>query len=154
MDALRNKQHKKRLFLKELWANGGFIEKAARVAGMTGQTARIYRDEDEEFAAAWERAVEHYVELLEAEADRRGQDGYLETTFGADGVVVRAVKRYSDNLLMFRLKALRPEKYRDVGNGKKPGTDLTEDELNQALERMIAKRKRKGDEDLITELTQ
>ena len=56
-------------------------------------------------------AEQVYVEKLEAEADRRGMEG-IEKPIYYKGERVDAVREYSDNLLMFRTKKLRPE-YRD-----------------------------------------
>ena len=49
------------------------------------------------------------IERLEAEADRRGYTGVPEAVF-YKGVHVGDRTRYSDALLMFRLKALAPER--------------------------------------------
>ena len=57
-------------------------------------------------------ARDEATERLEAEADRRGYTGYPEAVF-YEGVHVADRTRYTDQLLMFRLKALAPEKYRD-----------------------------------------
>ena len=46
------------------------------------------------------------------EADRRAKDGVLKPVF-YKGEIVGSIPQYSDNLLMFRLKALRPDKYRE-----------------------------------------
>ncbi len=56
--------------------------------------------------------MEKVIERLEAEADRRGYTGYPEPVF-YEGVHVYDRTKYSDQLLMFRLKALAPEKYRE-----------------------------------------
>ena len=48
--------------------------------------------------------------MLEAEAVRRGRDGYLEPVFYL-GEKVATVKRYSDPLLMFLLKGNAPRKF-------------------------------------------
>lgn len=52
------------------------------------------------------------IERPEAEADRRGHTGFPEPVF-YEGVHVADRTKYSDGLLMFRLKALAPEKYRE-----------------------------------------
>lgn len=75
--------------------------------------------EDEEFAEAWKAAMDQAVDTLEAEAWRRGRDGYDEYVTCKDGLVLDREgkpvlqRRYSDSLLTTLLKAHRPEKYRD-----------------------------------------
>ncbi len=51
------------------------------------------------------------IERLEFEADRRGYTGVRDAVF-CKGVHVGDRTRYSDALLMFRLKALAPDDYR------------------------------------------
>lgn len=52
------------------------------------------------------------TELLEREAWRRAREGIAEPVF-QHGKQVGTIQRYSDNLLMFLLKARAPERYRD-----------------------------------------
>ena len=52
-----------------------------------------------------------YVEKLEAEVDRRAIEG-IDHPVIYKGSITDTYKEYSDNLLMFRLKKLRPE-YRE-----------------------------------------
>ncbi len=56
--------------------------------------------------------MEKVIDQLEAEANRKGYTGYPEPVF-TEGVHVGDRTRYSERLLMFRLKALAPEKYRE-----------------------------------------
>ena len=53
--------------------------------------------------------------MLEAEVIRRGAHGIDEPVF-YQGKVVGQIRKYSDNLLMFMLKGLRPAKFRDNYN--------------------------------------
>jgi hypothetical protein len=55
------------------------------------------------------------VDTLEAEADRRAAEGTLRPVF-YKGEQCGEIREYSDTLLIFRLKALRPEKYRERSN--------------------------------------
>ena len=64
------------------------------------------------FRADWDEALEEARELLEAEARRRAAIGVDEPVF-YKGKVVGHIRKYSDNLLMFLLKAHWPEKFRD-----------------------------------------
>ena len=54
---------------------------------------------------------QEYVEKLEAEVDRRAIEG-IDHPVIYKGSITDTYKEYSDNLLMFRLKKLRPE-YRE-----------------------------------------
>jgi hypothetical protein len=138
-------------FITELINNGGQVEKACKAAGVSRDFVGKHRDADSDFATAWESVQELNVERLETEADRRAL-GYPEPVFYQGKPTGHQVTRYSDNLLMFRLKALRPEKYRD-GPGVKPGDQLSEEELNAALTKMMARRQKKDAPDIDAELT-
>jgi len=101
----------------------GNVTLAAEAANVGTDTAYAHRNADSptyepEFAKAWQRALEKAADILEAEARRRGFNGYDEPVFGSGGpgqgtVQVGTVRRYSDTLLIFLLKGARPEKYRD-----------------------------------------
>ncbi len=102
---------KRAKFLAAL-AKFGFVAKAARFAGVTREAVRLTRKKDESFAAAWDAALADYTEDLEAEADRRAYKGTLRPVF-YKGEKCGVIREYSDTLLIFRLKALRPEVYKD-----------------------------------------
>lgn len=102
---------KRAKFLAAL-AKFGFVAKAARFAGVTREAVRLTRKKDESFAAAWDAALADYTEDLEAEADRRAYKGTLRPVFHK-GQKCGVIREYSDTLLIFRLKALRPEVYKD-----------------------------------------
>lgn len=61
-------------------------------------------------------ARSRYVETLEAAADDRAIKGVDEPVY-YEGEVVGHKKKYSDALLMFRLKGLNPERYAERGPG-------------------------------------
>jgi hypothetical protein len=52
------------------------------------------------------------TEILEKEAWRRAREGHAEPVF-QHGKQVGTIQRYSDQLLMFLLRARAPERYRD-----------------------------------------
>jgi hypothetical protein len=84
---------------------------AAEKVGVTLRAAYKRREQDASFRAAWDAAHETSVDLLEAEARRRAYEGVSEHVYrGGEWVEIR---KYSDALLMFLLKAERPEKYRE-----------------------------------------
>jgi len=64
------------------------------------------------FAAAFREADLKATEVLEREAWRRANEGFAEPVY-QHGKLVGTVQRYSDNLLMFLLRARAPERYRD-----------------------------------------
>jgi hypothetical protein len=90
----------------------GNVSASCRKAKITRQNAYLARDADEVFNAAWEEALIIATEALELEARRRAQLGVDEPVFH-QGMQVGAVRKYSDTLLIFLLKAHKPEMYRD-----------------------------------------
>jgi len=80
-------------FLEAL-SEGMSIANAAGAAGAGRGAMYIWRREDPLFAADWDEAVEVGTDLLEDEARRRAMNG-------------------SDQVLMFLLKARRPQQYKD-----------------------------------------
>ena len=67
------------------------------------------------FAEAWAQVEEQTTEYLEREAIRRAAEGVIERgTYDEDGNLTgEFVRKFSDTLLIFMLKARRPEKYRE-----------------------------------------
>lgn len=84
----------RKLFLSAL-RNTGNVRASCLVAGIERKTAYNARDRDEQFRAAWNEALDEAVEILEAEARRRAMT-------------------ISDTLLIFLLKAHRPDVYRET----------------------------------------
>ena len=101
----------KPLFLDTLRGTGN-VRLAASNADVARQVAYRARDSSATFRADWDEALEEARELLEAEARRRAAIGVDEPVF-YKGQVVGHIRKYSDNLLMFLLKAHWPEKFRD-----------------------------------------
>ena len=108
-------------FLAALEASGN-ISAAARQAGVGRATTYRHRKAEPEFAAAWEEAMETAADAVEEEIRRRGVDGWEEPVFHGGQEVAR-IRRYSDILLMFLAKKLRPE-FRDNAAVQHSG-DLT-----------------------------
>jgi hypothetical protein len=98
------------LFLSLLSEGVSVCEACAR-AGIPRRSAYARRREDKDFATLWDEALAMAADTLEAEADRRGRDGWSEDVYYR-GQVIGQRRRYSDRMLMFRLKALRPEMYK------------------------------------------
>ncbi len=104
---------------KEFLANyeeGRYICAAARKTGVSASTVWQWRQDDEVFRqifdAAKMRVEQQIVAKLEAEADRRAMTGTLKPVFYL-GTKCGDVREYSDTLLIFRLKGLAPDKYRE-----------------------------------------
>lgn len=87
------------------------VTRAAKLAGITRTYVYAVRGEDKEFALAWDNALEAAIDNAIGEVYRRGVEGVEEPIF-YQGKESGAVRKYSDNLLMFLVKAHRPE-YRD-----------------------------------------
>ena len=104
----------------DLLKKTGNISKSVKLIGISRMTVYSCRKRDSEFAAGWDEAIDEYVDALEAEADRRAVEGTLRPVF-YKGEQCGEIREYSDTLLIFRLKALRPEKYRDRSNVAVPG---------------------------------
>src|SRR5262245_49378876 len=92
--------------------NGHPVAAACKAAGYSRGRAYAWRREDPAFAAAWDAAQAIATDLLEEEADRRGRDGYEEAVF-YQGERSGEKRKYSDGLLLARLKALKPRDYRE-----------------------------------------
>ena len=91
----RSKRTQKRenTFLEAL-REGLSVNAACEAAGIGRRTAYEWRAADEQFRADWETAVEEGTDSLEDIAIQRAKDS-------------------SDTLMIFLLKARRPEKYKD-----------------------------------------
>lgn len=127
---------KKEKFLANL-TEGWSVTNAADGIGVSRQALYKLRQEDENFADEWDSAIEEGTDRLEDEAIRRAMGN-------------------SDTLMIFMLKARRPQKYKDrVENqltGKDGGVlivpgiskDLSEWE-QQAIEQQAELKSRKDD---------
>lgn len=89
------------------------VSEAAKAAGIHRATAYEWRKQDPQFAAAWGDVEDRSTEVLEQIAVRRAAQG-------------------SDVLLMFLLKARRPELYREHHHVEHtgPGGDRMKVEFN------------------------
>lgn len=103
-------------FLDQLSETGN-VRLACETVGIERSTAYRLKERDPSFAVEWEEAQEQAADLLEQEARRRAYEGNLEPVFGrvardTDGQIGE-IRKYSDTLLIFLLKAARPDKYRE-----------------------------------------
>ena len=105
------------------FAEFGIVTAACGEAGISRQTAYKRREDDELFARLWTDVETVTTERMEAEARRRAVEGWVEreefeTVRNKEtGELERhpsvIVRKYSDTLLMFMLKARRPDTYRE-----------------------------------------
>jgi len=103
---------KKRAFLEALKGCGN-VTLACKLVGIPRMTAYGQRTVDPGFAAEWDSAVVEYAEVvLEPEADRRAVEGTERPVF-YKGDECGSVREFSDLLMIFRLKALKPDVYRE-----------------------------------------
>lgn len=120
--------------------SGAPITVACREAGYQRSATYRWRKDDTDFVTRWNEAQDIAADLLEEEADRRARDGYDEVTT-RDGVETIRNKR-SDMLLLARLKAMRPERYREGGAAQGSKTVTIEivvrNHLKELAERLAA----------------
>lgn len=93
------------------FAQCGRVSEASAASGVPTNTHNTWM-QDATYREKYEEAKIHFGEILEAEADRRAFDGFLKPIYHK-GELVGYERRYSDALLMFRLKALLPDRYRE-----------------------------------------
>lgn len=84
--------------------NSGNVRAACQAANVSRPVAYKHRNEYPKFAAQWDDALEDACDVLEAEARTRARGG-------------------SDLLLIFLLKAHRPEKFRENQRIEHVGSD-------------------------------
>lgn len=141
----------KRAFLAA-FAITGIITRASEASGVTRQRHSEWMKSDPAYAELFAEAKEVAIEELEAEVRRRAKDGVQRLKFyqgeliriplvdgygkqvsDNDGqpIMVPYVEHdYSDTLLMFMLKALRPDVYRERVESKVTGSLKVESNTN------------------------
>ncbi len=108
-------------FLEAL-AKCGHVGNAAESAKVSREAVYKHRRTDPVFAEAFEAAAELGARGLEDEARRRSHDGVDEPVF-YQGQQCGTVRRYSDSLLMFLLRARFPDVYRERRSVELTGQD-------------------------------
>ena len=93
---------------------------ACAATGIGRRTHYNWLSSDSAYADRFEEAKEEAVEMLETEARRRAMSG-VERILYYKGQEIGRERHYSDRLLMFLLKAARPEKYRERYGGEAAG---------------------------------
>lgn len=107
-------------FLTVMIETGGNVRAACRSIRISRTAAYAWRREDEDFRKAWDLAMDLSTQALEDEAITRATTGRNRPVF-YQGRVVGSIRERSDLLLMFMLKARRPDKYRDRFDLVPPG---------------------------------
>ena len=98
---------------------GATVAEAARCAGIHRSTVYRWREQDPEFAMAWDEARQKLVEDLEMEAYKRAIDG-------------------SDRMLIFLLKAYKPDTYNEkTQQGRSSAIGLTLAELAEKVRQWL-----------------
>lgn len=106
-------------FLNSIRATDSVVH-ACQAAQVEKATAFRHRAKDPEFAEAWREAHDDAKVLMETEVRRRALHGWEEPVFYR-GKVVGHVRKYSDTLAMFWLRANLPGKYRETPAGPADG---------------------------------
>ncbi len=101
-----------RAFL-ECYREMGVIRRACKVAKVGRSSHYEWMEDNPAYRAAFEAAKEDAADSLELEVYRRAVKGVKKPVGWYKGVAGGHVREFSDLLLMFQLKALRPEKYRE-----------------------------------------
>lgn len=124
-----SRPRKQSAFLMTLRKTGN-VSRSCAAAGISRKTAYRWKanetddDDTTEFSTRWEEVVNAYVDDLETEVDRRAFTGddvpvvyqgelQYDTDPETGAKTLITLKRYSDALATFRLKAMRPDKYRE-----------------------------------------
>lgn len=103
-------------FLQALRSTG-IVSRACSRAGISYRQAYHRRDTDDEFAMEWRMALDEAIESLEEAAWTRARDGVIQKKpiySGGQYKGDQEITVYSDQLLMFLLKAHKPQMYRDI----------------------------------------
>jgi hypothetical protein len=85
---------------------------ALKAAGASMADLYQWREHDTEFSVQEAHVRELIVDQLESEAVRRAYKGVRKPVYQG-GLLAGHVQEYSDALLIFLLKGLKPERYRD-----------------------------------------
>lgn len=119
-------QHKRQAFLTA-YVETSNISNACISAGIDRSTFYAWKV-DAEFAKAFEVAEQQAGDALEAEAARRAKEGVRRPVLYKGEIVVIDGEplyehEYSDTLLIFLLKGIKPEKYRERYDAQLTGKD-------------------------------
>jgi hypothetical protein len=101
-------------------AQSGNITESCRVAAVHRSTAHEYYKTDPKFAAMWDEALDVFADRLEAHVDQLVFEGMKRKKFDKGAPIIDKSTgeqyvevEYPIPLIITRLKAVRPDKYRD-----------------------------------------
>lgn len=103
---------RKAVFLEALRNNGGHVGNAAKKVRCSRVQLYAHKQTDKAFAEAWDAAIDASTAVLEDEAIRRATQGTKRPIYQGKELVGH-VTEYSNTLLIFMLKARRPDVYRE-----------------------------------------
>ena len=132
-------QHSLKEAFLEALASTGNATSSARKIGIGRSTAYSWRLSDPDFASRWEDAIAMATDRLAFEARRRALDGGEEVRY-FKGEPGGSIRRYSDQLLMFLLRAYRPDVYRNPRPTPTQNDETIQkarDALTQKLENLL-----------------
>jgi len=110
---------KRKRILIEAIAHTGILTHSLRIANITSTSYYNHLESDPAFAEEVQRAIDFSTDCMEAEAIRRGVEGYKEAVYH-QGKVVGWNTRYSDKMLEIMLKARKPDVF-----GNRTQMDIT-----------------------------
>lgn len=147
---------RKETILKHL-AEGWSIKHACEQAGVTPPVMRQYRAADPDFDELAGEAIEMGTDSLEDTALKRAKYGVDKPQF-YQGEVCGHIREYSDTLLVFLLKARRPEKFTErlrnvLENADGTNVDFTFNTGGAAPDRILDARSREATEAEVVNIT-
>jgi len=101
----------------------GNVQEAAQAAGIGRRTHYDWLKSDPAYEQAYQVASEDAADRMEREAYRRAVEGTDKPVYQG-GHLVGTVREYSDVLLIFLLKGIRPEKFRERVEHSGKGTSF------------------------------
>lgn len=134
------KNNKQRAFLSAI-CTCGTIRGSSRATGVSRNTHQQWMRNDPAYVALFDEAHQIAGEAMEQEARRRAMDGLVRKKFHNGEPVMDPEtgkqyeeREYSDTLLIFTLKALFPEKYRERTEHN-IAVDTSENARNRLIEK-------------------
>ncbi len=100
-------------FFYRVSASGGNVTRACELTKITRMAVWQREQSDPEFKKRLEHAKQLGADFLEEEATRRAFEGTEEPVGFYMGVSTTVKRNYSDALIQFLLKGLKPEKYKE-----------------------------------------
>ncbi len=120
----------------------GSVTVAANRAQLRRSTLYERRQDDEEFAERWARALDLGVERLQDNAMNRALNGTPKPIW-RNGQEVGSVRQFDNRLLQFLLKAHRPDLYGDRGKAAAPALPFDLVKRMAEAEARLAEREKK-----------